>query len=159
MKVIRENSKEYYPFHKFLENLSNNYQIDEGIGNSLLNSSKGKSENNYFEKYNYIFNVLSSFEKETIDLTETKKIISVLKNSIKKILPTKESSVLFFDQNFSTLIPFDKKTENLTNTSINSYYKEGILNNILSQNSPQFYLYLAAIKRWAKIQFFWFSDF
>jgi hypothetical protein len=136
MKVIREHNKEYYPFHKFLENLSNNYKINEGIEESLLNSTNGKLEKNYFEKYNYIFNVLSSFEKETLDLTDARKIISVLKNTIKKILPVKESSILFFNQNFSSLIPLDKKTENLTNASINSYYKEGILNNIFETRLP-----------------------
>jgi Txe/YoeB family toxin of Txe-Axe toxin-antitoxin module len=133
MKVIRENSTEYYPFYKFLEDLSNNYYIDKEISSSLLNSGGRKDNNNYFVKYNYIFNILSSFDRETLSSTETKKIYAVFKQHLKKILPTKESSLLFFDQNYTGLIPLDKNSESLTNTSVNSFYKEGVLNDIFEK--------------------------
>ncbi|MCX6151048.1 MAG: hypothetical protein NTX22_11020 [Ignavibacteriales bacterium] len=130
MKVLRENNVEYYPFYKFLEDLSSNYGLDKKTGNSLLNYSNNKGESNYFEKYNYVFNVLTSFEKETLNLSDIKKILNVFNDSLKKILPTKESSLLFFDTIFSTLTPLEKKKDLLTNSTMNSYYKEGILNNI-----------------------------
>jgi Txe/YoeB family toxin of Txe-Axe toxin-antitoxin module len=133
MKVIRENNTECYPFYKFLEDLSNNYYVDKDISSSLLNTGSGKENNHYFIKYNYIFNILSSFDRETLELTDTKKIYASFKKHVKKILPTKESSLLFFDHDYTSLLPLDKNSESTTNTSINSYYKEGILNNIFEK--------------------------
>ncbi len=128
MKVIKENSADYPSFNQMLEELSGNYMMPKNHSRLLLNSLKGRSDFNYFEKYNYIFNIISLFEKETGNLSDYKKIFLALQQSLKKILPSKETSLLFFDQNFSTLSPIDKSFSNGLDKAMNNYHKEGILN-------------------------------
>ncbi len=128
MKVIKENSSEYLPFSKMLEELTGNYTVPKTHQRTMQHSKHSKADVSYFEKYNYIFSVITMFERDTANLTDDKKIFLALQQSLKKILPSKETSLLFFDQNFSTLLPIDKGLSVQLDNTINSYYKEGILN-------------------------------
>jgi len=128
MKVIKENSSDYLPFNKMLEELSGNYAVQKTHPKTIHHSRNGKTDASYFEKYNYIFSVISMFERDTVNLTDHKNIFLALQQSLKKILPSKETSLLFFDQNFSNLLPIDKSLASQLDITINSYHKEGILN-------------------------------
>lgn len=134
MRLHKENTTMYQPFYKSLQDLAAEEETPRP-GVSFFNYSGSKS-NVLLEKYSHMFQNLISFEKDTEKSGGLKEITDKLNVALKRILPVKDASLLFFDEAFHKLIPADKNLDSEVVKVMNHYYREGILNIIYETGKP-----------------------
>lgn len=135
MRLLKENTQKYMSFYDSLQSVSRTGTDDEpasidipGVPDSAAGS--------LLEKYFYMVQSLVSFEKVITQVQDIRSISSVLKLSLKRIVPLKESNIFFFNDTKTVLFPFDGDTENPLTLMINNIYKEGILDWVFDNNKP-----------------------
>ena len=133
MKLYKDKSFNYEPFHNSLQNISRN---PEDNSFPIYNYSSDSTQNNLTEKYAHIFQSIISFEKQLANAESLEAISKIFKLTFKRILPVKDSNVFFFDENKSKLVPFDSDLENDFTIMVNEIFKEGILEWIFENGRP-----------------------
>jgi K+-sensing histidine kinase KdpD len=133
LKLYKDKSFNYEPFHNSLQNISRD---TEGNSYPALNYSADQGGNNLIEKYSYILQSINSFEKQLAAAESFESISKVFKLALKRILPIKDANLFFFDDLKSKLMPFDSDFENQFTSSVNEVLKEGILEWIFENGKP-----------------------
>ena len=125
MRLHKSNTLEYPQFYKSLEDLKIEEE-DVHPGISILNFPTAK-EGNLLEKYSHIIQNLVSFQAETENITDPQLLSEKIDLAIKRILPAKETCLLFFDESNVSLVPLNERSDSKLIKTMNHYYKEGIL--------------------------------
>lgn len=133
MKLYKDKSFNYEPFHNSLQNISKN--PDDG-SYSILNYSSDPVNNNVIEKYSYLIQNVISLEKQLTNSESLETISKVLKVTLKRIIPVKDSNIFFFDDLKSKLIPFDSDFDSNFTSTVNEIFKEGVLEWVFENNKP-----------------------
>jgi len=133
MILHKENTKEYLPLFKTLEDISAGESEAPEISLFRFNSN---SDGNLLEKYSHMLQNLVTFEKETDDIKEPAELVEKLKIATKRVLPVKDSSLLMFNENFHKLKPLDNRDNTQLVILLNQYYKEGILTLLFESGKP-----------------------
>lgn len=125
MRLFKDQNIDYVPFHKSVQDIAVSEVVKESANNNGGNEAQ---TGNMLEKYSYLFQTFISFEKETEKAKDTDSLFEIFKNTIKRIIPIKDASILFFDDNQLALNPIEKDPSSEINQTINGYFKEGVLN-------------------------------
>ncbi|MBI9073177.1 MAG: hypothetical protein JEY94_16360 [Melioribacteraceae bacterium] len=126
MILHKENTNSYEPFYKLLQDYKNISETGEQELILVTNPEKHDGIN-LVEKYSHMFQNLISFENEVRSISSPSQLAEKLKLSLKRILPVKDASLLFFDESLVSLKAIGA-IENDLPDRMNHYYKEGILN-------------------------------
>ena len=132
LRLHKENTAEIEPFYRSLKDMET-AEVEEATGKSLNNPYTNSV---LLEKYSHMFQNLSSFEKETDNAREASTVTDKLNRSLKRILPVKDSSLLFFDESYHSLIPVDASANSDIAKVMNHFYKEGIFNLLFESGNP-----------------------
>lgn len=123
MRLHKENTNEIEPFYKSLSNIKD----EDSVVITTANNNGSFNNSTLLEKYSHMFQNLTTFEKETANVRDAAVITEKLNTSLKRILPVKDSAILFFDEAYLTLSSVDNKNSELVKV-MNHFYKEGIFN-------------------------------
>lgn len=135
MKLLKDKSYNFEPFHTTLQYISRD-GADNSYNYSLL---AGQNENNSagaVEKYTYVLQILTGFEKQTSESISVDVISSSLKTALKRLIPLKDASLFFFDEQQPGIIPADSNADEEFTALINHVYKEGILDWVFDTGKP-----------------------
>ena len=125
MILHKQNTMDYQPFFKLIDEISPDGEPKSGL--SMFRYNNTLSDNHLLEKYSHMLQNLVSFEKSTDEIKNPVELISKLKQAVKRVIPIKDSALLFFDESFTTLNPIQGSGHSEIMEMINNYYKEGVL--------------------------------
>lgn len=131
MRLHKENTAEIEPFYRSLKDVDGD-EVKDIKNSPLENVNHGVM----LEKYSHMFQNLSTFEKETDNAREASTVTDKLNKSLKRILPVKDSVVLFFDESYHSLNPVDGDNNSEITKTMNHFYKEGIFNLLFESGNP-----------------------
>lgn len=123
MRLHKKNTKHYESFYKYVQN------NDEKTGHLSTLSINPDSDNDaLFEKESYFFKLINNFTRAIRYEIDINQISDLLKSSIKKIITTKDTALLSFEENPNELLPLTNTDKGFISDRLNHYNKEGILN-------------------------------
>ena len=125
MILHKQNTMDYQPFLKLIDEISPDGESTSEL--SMFRYNNTVSDNHLLEKYSHMLQNLVSFEKSTDEIKNPVELISKLKQAVKRVIPIKDSALLFFDESFTRLNPVQGSGHSEIIEMINNYYKEGIL--------------------------------
>ena len=134
MRLIKNNTLNYEPFHRSLQYYSSSEEHLQGL--KLLKLQNEKNRANLLERYTYIFHTISSFEGQMSQVEDFKAMNKLLYNSLKRILPLKSINVFFFDDNALNLVPVEDDCLEFVGAFVNNSYRDGILDWIFDAGKP-----------------------
>ncbi len=126
MILHKENSVKSIPFYESLIDLTEEKYGVRRNTTSIHKLYKEKAQT--LEKYSYMVQNIIAFEEETLSVTNPELLAALLNKYVKKILPIKESALLFFDEEMLNLMPVNGNEDSQLVQTINHFYKEGVLN-------------------------------
>jgi len=125
MILHKQNTMDYQPFLKLIDEISPDGESTSEL--SMFRYNNTVSDNHLLEKYSHMLQNLVSFEKSTDEIKNPVELISKLKQAVKRVIPIKDSALLFFDESFARLNPVQGSGHSEIIEMINNYYKEGVL--------------------------------
>lgn len=134
MRLIKNNTLNYEPFHRSLQYYSSADEHLQGL--KLLKLQNEKSRANLLEKYSYMFHTIASFEGQMSQIEDFQSMNKLLFNSMKRILPLKSINVFFFDEDALRLAPVEDDCLEFVKAFVNNSYKDGILDWIFETGKP-----------------------
>lgn len=132
MRLHKENTVEIEPFYRSLKDV----ETQEVIESKNSNLSNYQNNGIMLEKYSHMFQNISTFEKETDNAREASTVTDKLNKSLKRIIPMKDSVILFFDESYHSLNPVNGESNSDLVKVMNHLYKEGIFNLLFESASP-----------------------
>ncbi len=99
------------------------------------NPAFGNSEFQMLEKYSHFVQNLIAFEKEIKRIENLESLFNSFTLYLKRIIPVKDVTLMFFDDVDNKLIPFNNKTASNIDKAMNNFNKEGVFKTVFSQNS------------------------
>ena len=133
MILHKDNTKEYLPLFKTLEDVSKSENEAPEVSLFRFNNNTG---GNLLERYSHMLQNLVTFEKETDDIKEPAALVDKLNLAAKRVLPVKDASLLFFNENYQKLQPIDNRDNTQLVILLNQYYQEGILTLLFESGKP-----------------------
>ncbi|NLT50055.1 MAG: hypothetical protein GXX85_03960 [Ignavibacteria bacterium] len=133
MRVLKTNNADYEPFHKLLQTYSPNDEYNNEIRFAAVATENNSPK--LTEKYAHLFQNMISFSSEIANLKDPQEISEKFKLTLKRILPIKDASLLFFDGSLSKLSEVGNNKYNIEET-MNHYFREGILNVLFDTQKP-----------------------
>ena len=134
MIVHKQHSAEYIPFYKSLSKIDSESQI-YALNNSVFRYHSG-NPSNLLEKYAHMLQNVIAFERETEGISDPSKISERLKASLKRFVPLKDASLLFFDDSHLLLSPLHLNGSSDLAAAMNNFLKQGIINLIFDNGKP-----------------------
>ncbi len=134
MILHKEINREYIPFAKAIRDIT--FEEKEAPEISVFRYGPKKEEGNLLEKYSHMLQNLVTFERETDDIKNPRLLVEKLTLAVRRVIPLKDASLLYFDDTFSKLLPVDKRKNTQLVELINQYYKEGILTVLFERGKP-----------------------
>jgi len=132
LRLHKENTVEIEPFYRSLKDV----ETQEVIESKNSNLSNYQNNGIMLEKYSHMFQNISTFEKETDNAREASTVTDKLNKSLKRIIPMKDSVILFFDESYHSLNPVNGESNSDLVKVMNHLYKEGIFNLLFESASP-----------------------
>ncbi len=123
MILHKETNIEAIPFYESLVNLT---EFKERAAERKREANKVNAF--LLEKYSFIIQTVIEFEEDTKTLGDPNILAAKLGIYLKKILPLKDTALLLFDNEYLNLKPIDKLDNSKIVSTINGFYKEGVLN-------------------------------
>ncbi|MGE5411609.1 MAG: CRISPR-associated endonuclease Cas2, partial [Clostridiales bacterium] len=139
MRLLKDNTNKYISFYDSLQSLPRIEQGDplrEELRGNLFPAGTSVNAGNMLEKYFYMVQSIVSFEKQISLAQDIRAISNLLKLSLKRIIPIKESDLFFFNDTRTFLFPLDATEDDQFSTMVNNVYKEGILDWVFDNNKP-----------------------
>lgn len=135
MRLLKDKTYNYELFHQSLQLANNN--SEEGYFNQPLQAPQTDAQaSSMLEKYFYLIQSLSSFEKQLNGAADIQAVSKLMKMALKRMVPLKDANIFFFDETKANLLPFDNNYENSFPKLINNVYKEGILDWVFENAKP-----------------------
>jgi nitrogen-specific signal transduction histidine kinase len=104
---------------------------EKQYGNSVLNNS----EVQMLEKYSYFIQNLMAFEQEVKQDSNIKVLIGHFISYLKRIIPVKDATLMFYDDVDNILVPVNKHQNSNIVKAMNNFNKEGIFKTIFSDKT------------------------
>lgn len=134
MRLIKNNTLNYEPFHRSLQYYSSADEHLQGL--KLLKLQNEKNRASLLERYSYMFHAVAAFEAQMSQVEDFAMMNKLLFNSLKRILPLKSINVFFFDENALMLNPVEEDCLEFVKLFVNNSYKDGILDWIFETGKP-----------------------
>lgn len=134
MRLIKNNTLNYEPFHRSLQYYSSADEHLQGL--KLLKLQNEKNRGSLLERYSYMFHAVAAFEGQMSQVEDFAMMNKLLFNSLKRILPLKSINVFFFDENALMLNPVEEDCLEFVKLFVNNSYKDGILDWIFETGKP-----------------------
>lgn len=134
MRLIKNDTLNYEPFHRSLQYYSSSDEHLQGL--KLLKLQNEKNRAGLLERYTYMFHAIASFESQISQIVDFQMMNKLLFNSLKRILPLKSINVFFFDENAIKLVPVEEDCMEFVKAFVNNSYKDGILDWIFETGKP-----------------------
>ncbi|MCB0751765.1 MAG: hypothetical protein KDC52_09840, partial [Ignavibacteriae bacterium] len=112
----------------FLSSISDISQVEE----EYSKPEYGSSELKQLEKYSYFIQNLMAFEKEIKDDNNVKILMERFQIYLKKIIPVKAVSLLFYNEFKRELVPIDEEDDLPMVRTMNHFNQQGIFTEIYS---------------------------
>ncbi len=113
------------------KSISNVVSDETQYGSSSLNNS----EIQMLEKYSYFIQNLIAFEKEIKQDNNIKVLIGHFISYLKRIIPVKDATLMFYDDVDNKLVPVNKHQSSNIVKAMNKFNKEGIFKTIFSNKT------------------------
>ncbi len=113
------------------ESISNVVSEETHYGNSSLNNS----EIQMLEKYSYFIQNLIAFENEIKQDADIKVLIGHFISYLKRIIPVKDATLMFYDDVENKLLPVNKHQSSSIVKAMNNFNKEGIFKTVFSKKT------------------------
>jgi K+-sensing histidine kinase KdpD len=144
-RVFKKNSVDFTPFYRSVTDLadsSGNSDVEANAAKKLerrppIDTPEAISRDegvNLLEKYSYLFQTFISFEKKTQEIHDADEIFELFKDAIRRVIPVKQASLLYFNDDKSKLIPLEIEAPDDLVETMNEYEKEGVLDLIFDGN-------------------------
>ncbi len=138
MRLLKENTAAFAPLTDSLKDLSLTWdQMDQRVDFFSL-SDNSISSHKLVEKYSHIIQNITSFENQVSNAQSITDISSILKLSLKRTLPVKESNIFFFDDNMSKLLPFDNDEKGELVNLVNKINETGVMDWVFETRKATF---------------------
>jgi len=134
VRLIKNNTLNYEPFHRSLQYYSSADEHLQGL--KLLKLQNEKNRASLLERYSYMFHAVAAFEAQMSQVEDFAMMNKLLFNSLKRILPLKSINVFFFDENALMLNPVEEDCLEFVKLFVNNSYKDGILDWIFETGKP-----------------------
>lgn len=138
MRLLKENTAAFVPLTDSLKDLSLSWdQMDQQF-DFFSNIDNSVSSHKLAEKYSHIIQNITSFEQQLSRTQSLEDISTVLKVSIKRTMPVKESNIFFYDENMSSLLPFDNDDSGELTTLVNKINETGVIDWVFETSKATF---------------------
>lgn len=134
MRLIKERTERYESFHKSLQYFTKNSEAKGDL--KLLSFESHKSNHNMLEKYSFLVQNLSSFQKKIQFAQGLLDIHLLTQDFVKRILQSKEIEIFLFTEGKRNLVPINKNANPAHINSVNKALKDGILEWIFETRKP-----------------------
>ncbi len=134
MRLIKNNTLDYEPFHRSLQYYASAEEHLQGL--RLLKLQNEKFKSNLLEKYSYMFQTMASFEHQIAQVEDFKTMNKFLFSSLKRVLPLKSVNIFVLDEQELNLTPMEDDCFEFITAFVNNSYKEGILDWIFETGKP-----------------------
>lgn len=143
MRLLKENTAHIVPFYQVLTGQQETPQQRSWKSGRQLR----KLDSAVPEKFAFMTETFIQFEEEAALLTDPIELLELLKQSIKKIIPLKESALFYFDATQTNLLPYKLIPAPEFVSAVNRYWKEGVLQQVFEERKPAVFPLLSEYSR------------
>jgi len=134
LRLHKQNTDNFEPFYKSLEDIDS-FGDEQNSSANVFRAKADAGSHLMLEKYSHLFQNLISFTQDLEEIKSASDFVDVIKNSIRRLIPVKEADIFYFDEMNRKLSSLASGNKEISDT-VNSFYKEGILNILFESKKP-----------------------
>lgn len=134
MRLLKENTVAYESFTNSVQYLTKGSSPSGDL--KLISFETHNNRFNQLEKYNFLINNLSGFQKSMGELKDSEEIHNLLSGYVKKIIVAKEVDLFLFDESKSNLIAVNPKVSVAQNNLVSKAKRDGIIDWLFESKKP-----------------------
>lgn len=134
MRLIKEKTREFEPFHKSLQYFTKSSEAKGEL--KLISFESQKNNSNLLEKYSFFVQNLFTFQKKIRKAEDIKEVHTLFQEFVKRIIFAKEAEIFLFNDSQRNLIPLNITATQNHLAIVNKAYKDGILDWVFETKKP-----------------------